>query len=282
MSNKEFIQIFNDTKVRTLWDDNEEKWYFSVIDVISILTDSLDPKRYWSVLKVRLKKEGVEPTTICSTFKLRAIDGKMRMTDIADKEQILRIIQSVPSPKAEPFKQWMAHVAGERIDETIDPEIAIQRAITTYRKHGYSDLWIKERIEQIQERKALTDEWHRVGVKEDQYGILTNDIYQAFSGMTAKEYKHFKGLKRENLRDNMTATENALTRLGEVATREISQNENPKTFDHSRNIAKRGGGVAKAARNELEKQLGKSVISRENAKSLKDGLSTNHNKELSE
>ena len=197
---------------------------------------------------------------------MQAADGKMRLTDVADQEQMFRLIQSIPSPKAEPVKQWIAKIASERIDETIDPELAVRRAIETYRRHGYNDSWIKERIEQIEERKALTDEWKRTGIKEMQYAILTNEIYQAISDMNAKQYKAFKGLKgKQNLRDNMTETENALTRLGEIATREISQNEDPKIFEHSRDIAKRGGGVARAARNELEKQLGRSVISQQSA-----------------
>ena len=260
MGSKELIRIFGESQVRTLWDEEKEKYFFSVVDVVSVLTESQDPKRYWSVLKVRLKKEGAEPTTICSTFKLRAMDGKMRMTDVGDKEQIFRIIQTIPSPKAEPFKQWMAKVAGERIDETIDPEIAIQRAISTYRKHGYSDEWIKERIEQIQERKALTDEWQRVGVKEDQFGILTNDIYQAFSGMTAKEYKQFKGLKKENLRDNMTDLELVLTMLSEASTKEISKTIKPEGLEQNIQVAQMGGSVAKNARKEIEAKTGRPVI----------------------
>ena len=283
MSNKELIQIFGNTQVRTLWDDTEEKWYFSVVDIISALVGTDRPRKYWSDLKRKLKAEGSKLSEKIGQLKMKSADGKRYTTDVADKEQIFRLIQSIPSPRVEPLKLWIANVAGERIDETIDPEIAIQRAISTYRKHDYSDEWVKERIEQIQERKALTDEWQRVGVREDQYGILTNDIYRAFSGMTAKEYKHFKGLKKENLRDNMTATENVLARLGEIATREISQNENPQTFNHSRNIAHRGGGVAKAARNELEKQLNRPVISKANAKSLHNGLpKKGQNEELTE
>ena len=270
MSNYDQIQIFGDKSIRTLWDEKQEKWYFSIVDIVAALTDSVDAKRYWSVLKIRIKKEGCEPTTICSTLKMRASDGKMRLTDVADQEGMFRLIQSIPSPKAEPVKQWIAKVASERIDETVDPELAVRRAIETYRKHGYNDAWIKERIEQIEERKALTDEWKRVGIEELQYGILTNEIYQAISDMNAKQYKVYKGLKgKQNLRDNMTETENALTRIGEIATREISQNEDPKTFEHSKDIAKRGGGVARAARNELEKQLGRSVISKQNAVGMK-------------
>jgi hypothetical protein len=269
MSNHDQIQLFGDKSIRTLWDDKQEKWYFSIIDIIEALTDSKDyqsARNYWKVLKNRLIAEGNETVTKCNQLKMQAADGKMRLTDVADQEQMFRLIQSIPSPKAEPVKQWIAKIASERIDETIDPELAVRRAIETYRRHGYNDSWIKERIEQIEERKALTDEWKRTGIKEMQYAILTNEIYQAISDMNAKQYKAFKGLKgKQNLRDNMTETENALTRLGEIATREISQNEDPKIFEHSRDIAKRGGGVARAARNELEKQLGRSVISQQSA-----------------
>ena len=269
MSNHDQIQLFGEKSIRTLWDDKQEKWYFSIVDIIEALTDSKDyqsARNYWKVLKNRLIAEGNETVTKCNQLKMQAADGKMRLTDVADQEQMFRLIQSIPSPKAEPVKQWIAKVASERIDETIDPELAVRRAIETYRRHGYNDSWIKERIEQIEERKALTDEWKRTGIKEMQYAILTNEIYQAISDMNAKQYKSFKGLKgKQNLRDNMTETENALTRLGEIATREISQNEDPKTFEHSRDIAKRGGGVARAARNELEKQLGRSVISKQKA-----------------
>ncbi|MBO4923748.1 MAG: Bro-N domain-containing protein [Bacteroidales bacterium] len=273
MSSQEHIQLFGDKKIRTVWKEDEEKWYFSIIDIVEALTDSASSEaasNYWRVLKHRLIKEGNESVTNCNKLKLVSPkDGKRYPTDVADQEQMFRLIQSIPSKKAEPIKQWIAKVASERIDETIDPEIAIIRAVDTYRRKGYSDEWIKERIFEIRDRKDLTDEWKRVGVKDDEYGILTNEIYKAWSDMTAKQYKAHKGLKKENLRDNMTATENALTRLGEVATRELSQNEDPKTFEHSQNIAKRGGGVARAARNELEKQLGHSVISKENAKTLR-------------
>lgn len=270
MSNHDQIQLFGDKKIRTLWDDEQEKWYFSIVDIVAALTESANPQTYWRVLKKRLTDEGNQTVTNCNALKMRATDGKMRLTDVADQEQMFRLIQSIPSPKAEPVKQWIARVASERIDETVDPERAVRRAIETYQKHGYNDAWIKERIEQIEERKSLTDEWKRVGiVKELQYAILTNDIYQAISDMTAKQYRAYKGLKgKANLRDNMTETENALTRIGEIATREISQNEDPKTFEHSRDIAKRGGGVARAARNELEKQLGRSIISKQNAQDI--------------
>lgn len=273
MSKQEQIQLFGDKKIRTSWNDAEEKWYFSIIDIVETLTDSPNSEtasNYWRVLKHRLIKEGNESVTKCNKLKMVSPkDGKRYLTDVADQEQMFRLIQSIPSKKAEPVKQWIAKVASERLDETVDPERAVLRAIETYRRHGYDDSWIKERLEQIGERKALTDEWKRVGIRDVQFAILTNDIYQAISDMKSAEYKQFKGLTgKANLRDNMTETENALTRIGEIATREISQNEDPKTFDHSRDIARRGGGVARAARNELEKQLGRSVISRENAKTL--------------
>ena len=274
MSTTEQIQIFADARIRTAWDDKAEKWYFSIVDVVAVLTDSQDyqqARNYWKVLKNRMRQEGNQSVTKCNQLKLASPeDGKRYLTDVADQEQLFRLIQSIPSKKAEPIKLWIAKVASERVDETVDPELAVNRAITLYRSRGYDDAWIKERLEQIQERKALTDEWRRVGVKELQFAVLTNDIYKAIADMSAKEYKEFKGLKgKANLRDNMTATENALTRIGEIATREISQNENPKTFEQSRSVARRGGGVARAARDELERQLGRSVISPQNAKSLR-------------
>ncbi|MBQ7517204.1 MAG: hypothetical protein IJU13_02100 [Bacteroidales bacterium] len=274
MSTTEQIQIFADARIRTAWDDKAEKWYFSIVDVVAVLTDSQDyqqARNYWKVLKNRMRQEGNQSVTKCNQLKLASPeDGKRYLTDVADQEQLFRLIQSIPCKKAEPIKLWIAKVASERVDETVDPELAVNRAITLYRSRGYDDAWIKERLEQIQERKALTDEWRRVGVKELQFAVLTNDIYKAIADMSAKEYKEFKGLKgKANLRDNMTATENALTRIGEIATREISQNENPKTFEQSRSVARRGGGVARAARDELERQLGRSVISPQNAKSLR-------------
>ena len=274
MSTTEQIQIFADSRIRTAWDDKAEKWYFSIVDVVAVLTDSQDyqqARNYWKVLKNRMRQEGNQSVTKCNQLKLASPeDGKRYLTDVADQEQLFRLIQSIPSKKAEPIKLWIAKVASERVDETVDPELAVNRAITLYRSRGYDDAWIKERLEQIQERKALTDEWRRVGVKELQFAVLTNDIYKAIADMSAKEYKDFKGLTgKANLRDNMTATENALTRIGEIATREISQNENPTTFEQSRSVARRGGGVARAARDELERQLGRSVISPQNAKSLR-------------
>lgn len=262
MTKQEALKLFEDKKVRTVWDDEQEKWYFSIIDVIAILTDSPDPKRYWSVLKSRIKKEGHEPTTICSTLKLRAADGKMRLTDVADTEQLFRIIQSVPSPKAEPFKQWMARVASDRIDQMQDPELSIDQAIIDYKRLGYSDNWINQRIRSIEVRKELTDEWKRGGVREGiQYASLTDIITKEWSGRTTKEYKRLKGLKKENLRDNMTNVELALNTLAEASATEISKQRNPKGFNQHADVAKNGGRVAKVAREQLEQQLGRSVIS---------------------
>lgn len=260
------IQIFNDKKVRTVWDSEQEKWFFSVIDVTEILTDSVDAKRYWSVLKTRLKKEGVEPTTICSTLKLPAADGKMRQTDVADQQQLFRIIQSIPSPKAEPFKQWMAQVASDRIDQIQDPELSIDQAISDYRRLGYSEEWINQRMRSIEVRKQLTDEWKQRGVKEWQYASLTDIITKQWSGMTTREYKGFKGLHKESLRDNMTNVEMALNILAEASTTEISKQNQPKSFNDNAKVAKSGGEVARAARTELENRLGRSVISQAKAK----------------
>lgn len=268
MGNQEQVQLFGDKRIRTSWNDAEEKWYFSVIDIIEAIVETDRPRKYWADLKKKLIKEGSEVSEKIGQLKMKAPDGKMRITDVADQEQLFRLIQSIPSPKVEPIKVWIARVASERIDEMIDPEISIDRAIDMYRRKGYSEEWINQRLQGKKERNKLTDEWKRVGVKEKQYAILTNAIYEVWSGMTAKEYKQFKGLKKENLRDNMTDTESALTTLAEVATREISQNEDPETIAHSINIAHRGGSVAKVARKALEEQLGRSVISPENAKNL--------------
>lgn len=268
MSNLEQIQLFGEKQIRTAWNDAEEKWYFSVIDIIAALVDTDRPRKYWSDLKRKLIAEGSELSEKIGQLKMKSSDGKMYATDVADQEQLFRLVQSIPSPKVEPIKVWIARVASERIDEMIDPEISIDRAIEMYRRKGYSEEWINQRLQGKRERKKLTDEWKRVGVKEKQYAILTNAIYEVWSGMTAKEYKHLKGLKKENLRDNMTDTESALTTLAEVATREISQNEDPGTITHSIDIARRGGGVAKVAREALEDQLGRSIISSENAKTL--------------
>ncbi len=268
MVRKNAIKLFESKQIRTLWGENEEEWYFSVIDVINVLTSSKDPARYWSVLKSRLKKEGVEPTTICSKLKMPAADGKMRLTDVASTKQLLRLIQSVPSPNAEPFKRWLAEVGKERLDEIADPELAMERAIKTYKSKGYSDAWINQRLKSIEMRKELTDEWHRSGVNEGvEYAILTNEITKAWSDMDTKQYKKLKGLKKENLRDNMSNLELVLNMLAEASTTEISKNVNPKGFEESKDIAKRGGNVAGEARKNIEKESGRSVITRRNAKS---------------
>ena len=268
MGHKEALQLFGEKKIRTAWSEEDEKWYFSVVDAIAVLTDSLDPAKYWRVLKTRLKKEGNETATNCSAFKMRAADGKMRLTDVANQEQLFRIIQSVPSQKAEPFKQWMARVASDRVDEMQDPELAIERGYEYYRRLGYSEAWINERMKGKDARKALTDEWKRTGVAGQQYATLTDIITQEWSGMTTRQYKNFKGLKKENLRDHMTRTESALNTLAEVAATELSQEIDPNGFSEQKSVAKRGGRVAATARKELEKQLGRSVVTRQNAKAL--------------
>lgn len=268
MGHKEALQLFGEKKIRTAWSEEDEKWYFSVVDAIAVLTDSLDPAKYWRVLKTRLKKEGNETATNCSAFKMRAADGKMRLTDVANQEQLFRIIQSVPSQKAEPFKQWMARVASDRVDEMQDPELAIERGYEYYRRLGYSEVWINERMKGKDARKALTDEWKRTGVAGQQYATLTDIITQEWSGMTTRQYKNFKGLKKENLRDHMTRTESALNTLAEVAATELSQKIDPNGFSEQKSVAKRGGRVAATARKELEKQLGRSVVTRQNAKAL--------------
>lgn len=262
------IQLFENKQIRTKWDEETEKWYFSVIDIIDVLTESVDAKRYWSVLKVRLKKEGAEPTTICSTLKMPASDGKMRLTDVADQEQMFRLIQSIPSPKAEPIKQWIARVASERIDEIQDPEMAIERGYEYYRRKGYSEEWIKQRQQGISTRKGLTDEWQRCGVKDRQYATLTDILTKEWSGFTTREYKAYKGLKKENLRDHMTNLETAVNTLAEAVTTELSKKNNPKTFDENRRVAKAGGSVAKKTRIDIERRLGKSIVSNANAKQL--------------
>ena len=268
MGHKEALQLFGEKKIRTAWSEEDEKWYFSVVDAIAVLTDSSDPAKYWRVLKTRLKKEGNETATNCSAFKMRAADGKLRLTDVANQEQLFRIIQSVPSQKAEPFKQWMARVASDRVDEMQDPELAIERGYEYYRRLGYSEVWINERMKGKDARKALTDEWKRTGVAGQQYATLTDIITQEWSGMTTRQYKNFKGLKKENLRDHMTRTESALNTLAEVAATELSQKIDPNGFSEQKSVAKRGGRVAATARKELEKQLGRSVVTRQNAKAL--------------
>ena len=262
MTKKQALQLFEERKVRTVWDDQEEKWYFVIVDVVAVLTDSENPQTYWRVLKNRLKKEGNETVTNCNAFKLRAADGKMRLTDVADTEQLFRIIQSIPSPKAEPFKQWMAQVASHRIDQMQDPELSIDQAIIDYKRLGYSDAWINQRIKSIEVRKELTDEWKRTGVKEGlEYASLTDIITREWSGFTTKQYKHFKGLKKENLRDNMTNLEIAFNILAEASATELSKQRDPHGFHQQAQVAKDGGSVAKAARTQLENQLGHSVIS---------------------
>ena len=262
MTQKHQIQLFEERKVRTVWDDKEEKWYFSIVDVCAVLTESKDPQTYWRVLKNRLKKEGNETVTNCNGLKMQAADGKMRMTDVADTEQLFRLIQSIPSPKAEPLKQWMAEVAAKRIDQMQDPELNFEQAYADYRRLGYSEKWINQRLKSIEVRKELTDEWDRAGVKEGaQYASFTNIITKAWSGKTTRQYKNFKGLKKENLRDNMTNIELALNILAEASTTEISKAHNPKGFQQSAEIAKEGGKIAGDARKKLEAQVGHSVIS---------------------
>lgn len=264
------IQLFENRQVRSHWDAEQEKWYFSVVDVVAVLTDSVDPTAYWRKLKQRLKAEGNQTVTDCHGLKMRAADGKMRKTDVADTEQLLRLIQSVPSPKAEPFKQWLAKVGRERLDQIQDPELSIQQALQDYRRLGYTDDWINQRLKSIEVRKELTDEWQRAGITDNKdFAILTNLLTKTWSGKTVKEYKEHKGLKKQNLRDNMTSTELILNMLAEASTKDISQANNPTTFDQSKTIAKQGGNVAKVAREELEKQTGKSVISSDNATTLR-------------
>lgn len=262
MTKKQAIQLFQERKVRTAWDDQEEKWYFSIVDVCAVLTDSPNPRNYWKVLKHRLLKEGNQTVTNCNQLKLRAEDGRMRLTDVADTEQLFRIIQSIPSPKAEPFKQWMAQVASQRIDQIQDPELSIDQAIVDYKRLGYSDAWINQRIKSIEVRKELTDEWKRTGVQEGlEYASLTDIITREWSGFSTKQYKQFKGLKKENLRDNMTNLEIALNILAEASATELSKQRDPKGFNAQKKVAKDGGSVAKAARNQLESKLGHSIIS---------------------
>ena len=266
MTKKQAIQLFEERKVRTVWDDQEEKWYFSVVDVCGVLTDSKDPTAYWRKLKQRLKEEGNETVTNCHALKMRAADGKMRLTDVADTEQLFRIIQSIPSPKAEPFKQWMAQVASQRIDQMQDPELSIDQAIIDYKRLGYSDSWINQRIKSIEVRKELTDEWKRTGVQEGlEYASLTDIITREWSGFTTKQYKHYKGLKKENLRDNMTNLEIALNILAEASATEITKDRNPNGYNAQTQVAKEGGSVAKAARKQLESKLGRSVITKDKA-----------------
>ena len=261
------IKIFEGNQIRSVWDNDKEEWYFSIIDILGVLTESENPRKYWSVLKTRLKKEGNELATTCSQLKLKSPkDGKMYNTDVADMQGIFRIIQSVPSPKAEPFKMWLAEVGKERLDEIIDPELTIDRALETYLRKGYSREWINQRLQAIQVRKELTDSWQDHGVKEGlEYAILTNEISKAWSGMTTREYKDYKGLKKQNLRDNMSTTELILNMLAETATKDIANASNPYGLEENKKVAKRGGNVAKVARDTLEQETGKSVITTKNA-----------------
>jgi len=267
MEKKDAIKIFEDKKVRTLWDAEEEKWYFSIVDMVTILSESINPQAYWRKLKERLKAEGNETVTNCHGLKMQAPDGKMRMTDVADTEQLFRLIQSIPSPKAEPFKQWLARVAKERLDEMQDPELTIDRALKEYLQLGYSEDWINQRLKSIEIRKELTDEWKKRGLKEGMhFATLTDIITKAWADKTTKEYKTLKGLKKENLRDNMTNTELILNMLAEASTKDISQATDPKTFKESKRVAKQGGKVAKVARIELEARTGKKVVTASNAR----------------
>ena len=268
------IQMFEGRQVRALWDEKNEKWLFSVVDIVAVLTDQPTQRGatlYWGKLKQRLKEEGSELLTNCQQLKLKAADGKKYLTDIADTEQVLRLVQSIPSKKAEPFKMWLAKVGRERIDETIDPEQSIERAIQNYRKLGYSENWINQRIKSIEVRKALTDEWDKSGVKQgEEYAMLTDLMSKTWSGMTTKQYKNYKGLKKENLRDNMTNTELVLNMLAEVAATDISIVKQPKGLEESSDVAKRGAMAAKVARLQIEKDTGKNVVSKLNAKNIKE------------
>lgn len=272
MENQDSIQLFENQQIRTAWDTEKEEWYFSIVDVIGVLTDQADARhaaKYWSVLKTRLKQEGSQLTTNCSQLKMTAVDGKKRLTDVADTEQLLRIIQSVPSPKAEPFKVWLAQVGRERVEETIDPELTIERALETYLKKGYPREWINQRLQAIQVRKELTDEWQGRGVKKGiEYAILTDEITRAWSGMSTRQYKQLKGLKKENLRDHMSTTEIILNMLAETATKDISRQAQPKNFEENQQVARRGGRIAGNARRELEQETGQSVITSANAAQL--------------
>ena len=268
---KHAIKLFQDSKIRVKWDDKHEKWYFSIVDIIAVLTDNKfqSARNYWKVLKHRLKKEGNESVTNCNQLKMIASDGKKYNTDVADTEQLLRLIQSIPSKKAEPFKLWLAKVGKERIDETQDPELTIDRAMQTYLQKGYSKDWINQRLKTIEVRKELTDEWNRVGIdKQSDYAILTNEITKAWTGITIKEYKKLKNLKKENLRDNMTNLELVLNMLAEVTTKEISNKEDPSCFEESKDIAKEGGATAKVAKDRIEKRLGRKVVTSKNAKEI--------------
>ncbi|MCZ2129668.1 MAG: Bro-N domain-containing protein [Bacteroidia bacterium] len=277
MTQKNAIKLFEQTQVRTLWDDEQEKWYFSIVDVVGILSDSVNPQAYWRKLKQRLLAEGNETVTNCHALKMLAADGKMRLTDVADTEQLFRLIQSIPSPKAEPFKLWIARVARERIDEIEDPEIGIDRLMETYLRKGYSKEWINQRLKSIEIRKELTDEWDKRGIKKGQeYAILTDEITKAWSGFSVKQYKKHKNLKKENLRDNMTNLELVLNMLAEATTTEISKEKKPQSFAESKKIAQQGGTIAGNTRKEIEEKTGKKVVSKLSAKNILP----NKNKEI--
>jgi hypothetical protein len=278
MSKQNKIQLFQEQKVRTHWDEEKKTWYFSIVDVIAILTESKNPQAYWRKLKQRLKEEGNETVTNCHGLKMQAADGKMRKTDVADTEQLLRLIQSIPSPKAEPFKIWLAKVGYERIEETEDPELAFERAMATYLKKGYSKEWINQRLKSIEVRKEMTDEWQERGMKIGlEYAILTDEITKAWSDKTVKDYKKLKGLKKENLRDNMSNLELVLNMLSEASTTEISKEKKPKGLEANKSVARKGGNAAKKARVEIEKQTGKPIVTSKNAKNL---LNKPNNKEI--
>ena len=272
MTENDKLQMFENQPIRTAWDEEQEEWYFSVVDVVAVLTDQPDSRhaaKYWSVLKTRLKNEGSELTTNCSQLKMKAADGKRRLTDVATTEQLLRIIQSIPSKKAEPFKMWLAMVGRERIEELIDPELTIERALDTYAKKGYSPEWINQRMQTIRARKELTDAWDAHGVKKGkEYGILTDEVTKAWSGMTTRQYKNHKGLKKENLRDNMSTLELALNMLAEATTTELTNAQNPRGLEENRAVAKQGGKVAGNARKEIESQTGRPVITSDNAQTM--------------
>lgn len=278
MTKKEAIKVFEEKKVRTVWDDETEEWYFSVVDVVSVLTESVDGRKYWNKLKQRLKEEGNQTVTNCHQLKMLSTDGKMRLTDVATTEQLFRLIQSIPSPKAEPFKLWMAQIAKERLDEMQDPELTIKRSMMEYKTLGYSDSWINQRLKSIEIHKELTDEWKRCGLEEGtQFATLTDILYQTWADKTTKEYKRFKGLKKESLRDNMTNKELVLNMLAELSTKEISEVSNPENFDEHKDIARRGGSIAREARIRLEEETGQAVISPLNAKTVL-GLEQQNNK----
>lgn len=269
MAQNDKIKLFEDKRIRTAWDEEKEEWYFSIVDVVSVLTDSADPAAYWRKLKQRLKAEGNETVTNCHGLKMTAADGKKRLTDVADTEQLLRIIQAIPSPKAEPFKLWLAQVGRERIEETIDPELTIERALETYQKKGYTREWINQRLQAIQVRKELTDEWDARGVQKGiEYAILTDEITRAWSGMSTRQYKNLKGLKKENLRDNMTTLELVLNMLAEATTTEISKQRAPETFAENMRVAREGGEAAGEARKAVEARTGVPVITSQNAAQL--------------